>query len=72
MSTRRVESFLLRLVAYEGDNMDPEHWRGRIQHVGSGYECQFEQLQEIVNFIREHTAGERGGLLTYEIVPGGE
>ena len=58
MSTRRIESFLLRLVTYEGDDMDPDHWRGRIQHVASGSECQFEQLQQIIDFIRAQTGAE--------------
>lgn len=57
MSNRRVESFLLRLVAYEGDEMHPETWRGRIQHVASGDECQFEQFQDIISFIREQIGG---------------
>jgi hypothetical protein len=54
MSNRRIESFLLRLVVEDQDSVDTEAWRGRIQHVGSGYERQFERLQDIVAFIREH------------------
>ena len=53
MSSRRIESFLLRLVVEDQNNADTEAWRGRIQHVGSGHERQFDRLQDIVAFIRE-------------------
>lgn len=59
MASRRVESFLLRLVVYEGDEMHPETWHGRIQHVASGDECQFERLQDVISFIREQIDGEQ-------------
>jgi hypothetical protein len=52
MSNRRVESFLLRLVV-EDDEVSVESWRGRIQHVSSGYERQFEHLQDLLTFINE-------------------
>jgi len=50
MSNRRVESFLLRLVVEAGDAPD-RAWRGRIQHVGSGGEQQFERMQDMLAFI---------------------
>lgn len=62
MSHRRIQSFLLRLVVENRDDADPEVWRGRIQHVGSGYERQFERLQEILTFIREHMDTDDLGL----------
>ena len=52
MSNRRVESFLLRLVVQD-DEATAEGWRGRIQHVSSGYERQFEHLQDMIAFISE-------------------
>ena len=54
MSRRRIESFLLRLVVEDLDGADPEAWRGRIQHIGSGYERQFDHIKDILSFIREH------------------
>ena len=54
MNTRRVESFLLRLVINEGEQLAPEQWRGRIQHVATGQEQQIDQLNELVAFITNH------------------
>lgn len=54
MNTRRVESFLLRLVIHEGEQLAPEQWRGRIQHVATGQEQQIDQLNELVAFITNH------------------
>lgn len=51
MSSRRIESFLLRLVVQGNESTDPDHWRGRIQHVATGTEQQVEQLQDIIAFI---------------------
>jgi hypothetical protein len=53
MSSRRVESFLLRVVVQE-DQSGADIWRGRIQHITTGSERQFEQFQEIVAFIAAH------------------
>jgi len=50
MSSRRVESFLLRVVVENADAPDP-CWRGRIQHVSSGCEQQFERIQDMLAFI---------------------
>ena len=52
MSNRRVESFLLRLVVQD-DEVNAEGWHGRIQHVSSGYERQFERLQDMIAFISD-------------------
>src|SRR5262245_17249858 len=59
MSTRRIESFLLRLVVEETNSEDTDEWRGRIQHIGSGYERQFERLEDIIAFITQQFAGDR-------------
>ena len=59
MSTRRIESFLLRLVVDEPNSADTNDWRGRIQHIGSGYEQQFERLEDLVAFIAQQFAGDR-------------
>lgn len=53
MSSRRVESFLLRLVVQDADDLKPETWHGRVQHVMTGSECQFDELEDLVSFIRE-------------------
>jgi hypothetical protein len=61
MSTRRVESFLLRLVISEGDKqLEPQQWRGRIQHVATGTELQIDQLEEAVAFITTHLGRTEG------------
>lgn len=54
MSTRKVESFLLRIVVSEDLPPIPEHWRGRIQHIASGAEQQVDELAQIVAFIATH------------------
>jgi hypothetical protein len=56
MSSRRIESFLLRLVVDEKPDTDAEAWRGRIQHIGSGHERYFEHLEDVVAFINEQFA----------------
>lgn len=54
MSTRRVESFLLRIVVPEDQGHPPECWRGRIQHIASGNELQVDELAQAVAFIAAH------------------
>lgn len=54
MSTRRVESFLLRIVVPSDLELSPEQWRGRIQHVASGTEQQIDELAQVVAFIAAH------------------
>lgn len=56
MTTRRIESFLLRIVISEDQAQSPDQWRGRIQHVSSGVEQQIDQLSEAVAFISAHLA----------------
>jgi hypothetical protein len=57
MTTRRVESFLLRIVVNDDQAQRPECWRGRIQHIPSGVERQIDALAEAVAFMRVHLAG---------------
>jgi hypothetical protein len=59
MSNRRVESFLLRLVVHENEAPAADAWRGRIQHISSGYERQFERMQDLLDFIGEQLVSER-------------
>lgn len=58
MSSRRIESFLLRLVVNETHDVEVEveDWRGRIQHIGSGHERYFEHLEDVIAFINEQFA----------------
>lgn len=58
MSNRRVESFLLRVVVQEGECVDPDGWRGRIKHIGSGDERHFQRLEDVILFIREQFSGD--------------
>lgn len=54
MNSRRVESFLLRIVITEDQARCPEQWRGRVQHVSSGVEQQVDALSEAIAFISSH------------------
>jgi hypothetical protein len=56
MTTRRVESFLIRIVVTEDQAQSPEQWRGRIQHIASGVEQQVDALAEAITFISNHLA----------------
>jgi hypothetical protein len=61
MNVRRVESFLLRVVVQEeGPGTHALAWRGRIQHVTTGNERQFEQLQDLLAFIATHVGQDDG------------
>lgn len=54
MATRRVESFLVRIVvADNGDSASPR-WHGRVQHIGTGLESRIDQLDELLAFITTH------------------
>ena len=66
MSNRRVESFLLRLVVHENQAQDAETWRGRIRHLSSGHERQFERMQDLVDFIGEQIAKDQSMLIICE------
>ena len=65
MSNRRVESFLVRLVVEGGDAPDRD-WRGRIRHVSSGGEQQFERIQEMLAFISNQLVHDRSQLFGFE------
>lgn len=67
MSNRRVEAFLLRLVVDEHCPASAG-WRGRIQHVASGSECQFDQVQEALAFI-DRLVQRHAAELAVEAVP---
>lgn len=56
MGTRRIESFLLRIVVDDGLAPDTGEWRGRIQHIASGAELQIAELEQLVSFINTHIA----------------
>lgn len=51
MNQRRIESFLLRIVVEDRPGCPPGEWRGRVQHVGSGIEEQFEDLHDLLRFV---------------------
>jgi hypothetical protein len=72
MSNRRVESFLLRLVVHNNEVQDADAWRGRVRHVGSGYERQFERLQDLITFIGEQLAHEHSMLVVCDEQLGAE
>jgi len=59
MSNRRVESFLLRLVVHDSDMSSADAWHGRIQHISSGCEHQFERMQDLIDFISEQLGQEQ-------------
>ena len=63
MSNRRVESFLLRLVVCESGGLPADAWRGRIQHISSGCEHQFEHMQDLIDFIGEQLVQEQSLLI---------
>ncbi|MCS6887411.1 hypothetical protein [Chloroflexus sp.] len=54
MATRRVESFLVRIVVAENEDTTAQRWSGRIQHIGTGFECRIDQLDELLAFITNH------------------
>ncbi|WP_322495060.1 hypothetical protein [Chloroflexus sp.] len=54
MATRRVESFLVRIVLAENEDTAGQRWSGRIQHIGTGFECRIDQLDELLAFINNH------------------
>ena len=63
MSNRRVESFLLRLVVRENEEASTDAWRGRVQHISSGCERQFEHMQDLIDFIAEQLMSEQSLLI---------
>ncbi len=70
MTTRRVESFLLRIVVPEDKADSPVRWRGRIQHVTTGVEQQIDELAQAISFITAHLgAGTDISVEVEEITP---
>jgi hypothetical protein len=63
MSNRRVESFLLRLVVRDSEAPHTGEWRGRVQHISSGSERQFERMQDLIDFIGEQMAYDQSLLI---------
>ena len=63
MSNRRVESFLLRIVVQDNDSQAGDPWRGRIQHISSGYERQFERIQDLIEFIGVQLVNQQSMLI---------
>ncbi|MEI7646143.1 MAG: hypothetical protein WCJ55_17885 [Chloroflexales bacterium] len=66
MATRRIESFLLRIVVIDQPQAEPQPWRGRIQHVASGAEQQIDELAQAVAFITNHLSSYGGKEFTFE------
>jgi hypothetical protein len=72
MSNRRVESFLLRLVVHPSDAPSADVWHGRIQHISSGCEQQFERMQDLLDFIGEQLGQEQPLLIVSDDQPSAE
>lgn len=51
MSQRRYETFLLRIVIEEQQEVQIDGWMGRVQHVPSGKELRFNGAQELLAFV---------------------
>jgi hypothetical protein len=68
MGTRRIESFLLRIVVDDGVAQDGQGWRGRIQHIASGAELQIAELDQLVSFINTHLASLNAQAQTIPVV----
>mgnify|MGYP001052404239 CR=1 FL=1 len=51
MSSRRVESFVIRIVVNEANPIEQGMWNGRIQHITTGEELQFKQLNDLLSFM---------------------
>ncbi|MEI8307198.1 MAG: hypothetical protein WCF99_09035 [Chloroflexales bacterium] len=68
MATRRIESFLLRIVVSDELRVEPQQWHGRIQHVASGAEQQIDELAQAVAFISNHLSSCDGKEFTFEPV----
>ncbi len=66
MATRRIESFLLRIVVSGEQQVEPQQWHGRIQHVASGAEQQIDELAQAVTFISSHLNHYDGKEFTFE------
>ena len=72
MSNRRVESFLLRLVVRDNEVLPADAWHGRVQHISSGCERQFERMQDLIDFICEQMAHDQSLLIVCDDKAGAE
>ena len=72
MSNRRIESFLLRLVVRDSEVPPTDGWRGRVQHISSGCERQFERMQDLIDFICEQMAHDQSLLIVCDDKAGAE
>jgi len=72
MSNRRVESFLLRLVVHDSNVPSADAWHGRIQHISSGGERQFEHMQDLLDFIGQQLVQGPQLLIAYDDQPSAE
>lgn len=62
MSSRRVESFVVRIVVNETNQIEPSMWNGRIQHITTGEELQFKQLNDLLSFMAAHLPADQSSL----------
>jgi hypothetical protein len=60
MSNRRIESFVIRVVVQDNEPMPTSDWHGRIQHITTGDECQFKQLQDLLFFMSTYMKETEG------------
>lgn len=60
MGNRRIESFVVRVVVQDNEPMPTNDWRGRIQHITTGDECQFKQLQDLLLFMSTYMKEAEG------------
>ena len=54
------------ISARKRDHCECRAWRGRIQHVSSGGEQQFERIQEMLAFISNQLVHDRSQLFGFE------
>jgi hypothetical protein len=47
----RKATFIVRLWT-DGDPVDDSTWRGTAEHIGSGQSCQFQTLDELIDWLR--------------------
>lgn len=72
MSSRRIESFLLRVVVDEQSAPEEGLWRGRIHYVSSGSEHQFKHMNDMLVFIHRQLAAQQSFTLAFETQPTNE
>ena len=69
MNQRRIESFLLRIIVEERPGCAPGEWRGRVQHVGSGIEEQFESLHDLMRFVGAQITTDEQAMFRPAVAP---